>query len=163
VQGVRGVQVHIRPATTDDDVVLMALAQRLAGFGLPRWRDAATIAACDGQEMVKAVQAADPDAEVFIAELDGHPSGCLHVLVTTDFFGLRHAHLSVIAVSAEAEGTGVGRALMQHAEAWTRHRGLPLLTLNVFASNGRARRFYEKAGFGPEFLKYSKPMSDGLL
>ena len=65
----------------------------------------------------------------------------------------------MIATTAAAEGSGVGRALMAHAEEWTRHRDLPLLTLNVFASNTRARRFYEKAGFDPEFLKYAKPMS----
>ena len=75
--------------------------------------------------------------------------------MTTDFFGTRHAHISVIATTEAAEGSGVGRALLAHAEAWARERGLTLLTLNVFASNARARRFYEKAGWAPEMLKYT--------
>lgn len=76
----------------------------------------------------------------------------------TDFFGRHHAHISVIATTAAAEGTGVGRALMEFAEAWARERHLPLLTLHVFAANTRARRFYERAGMAPEFLKYAKEL-----
>ena len=149
----------IRRATIADAAVLRRLAERLGTSGLPAWRPASTVADCDGRDMVRAVNAADPDAEVFIAEQNGAPAGCLYIEATTDFFGLRHAHISVIATSAAAEGTGVGRALMSHAEEWTRRRNLPLLTLNVFASNVRARRFYEKGGFDQELLKYAKPMN----
>ena len=149
----------IRRAENGDAEVLRRLAERLVTFDLPRWRTPATISECDGREMVEAVSAGNADAEVFLAEQDGQPVGCLHILATTDFFGMKHAHISVIATTAAAEGSGVGRALMAHAEEWTRRRGLPLLTLNVFASNTRARRFYEKAGFDPEFLKYAKPMA----
>ncbi len=152
-------QTVIRPATPADEPVLRLLAERLTAFGrLPPWRSAGTIAESDGREMVLAVRAGDPDAEVFIAERDGEPAGCLHIHATTDFFGLRHAHISVVATSAGAEGTGVGRSLMDHAEQWTRTRQLPLLTLNVFASNLHAREFYEKAGFDAEFVKYAKPI-----
>ena len=35
-------------------------------------------------------------------------------------------------------------------------RGLPLLTLNVFDRNARARRFYEQSGFEVEMVKYAK-------
>jgi GNAT superfamily N-acetyltransferase len=80
------------------------------------------------------------------------------VVVVTDFFGRRHAHISVLAVTEPAEGTGVGRALIAYAEGWTRDRGLPLLTLNVFAGNARARRLYEHTGFIPETLRYAKPV-----
>jgi len=45
---------------------------------------------------------------------------------------------------------------MEHAEQWTAERGLPLLTLNMFAGNARARRFYEKGGFQIEMVKYAK-------
>ena len=65
---------------------------------------------------------------------------------------------SVIAVSEAAEGTGVGRALMERAEQWSRQRGLAFLTLNVFAANARALRLYEQAGFIAEALRYAKPL-----
>ena len=108
--------------------------------------------------MMAAVRAGSPDNEVFVAERAGTPVGCLHVLGDTDFFGDRHAHISVIATTEAAEGTGVGRALLEHAEAWSRHRGYALLTLNVFAANDRARRFYERAGMAAEMMKYVKPL-----
>jgi GNAT superfamily N-acetyltransferase len=47
---------------------------------------------------------------------------------------------------------------MERAEEWARRRGLPFLTLNVFAANARARALYERAGFRPEVLRYAKPI-----
>ena len=116
------------------------------------------IANADGRAMLDAVAAGSDENEVLIAEHRGEVVGCLHVLATTDFFGLRHGHVSVLATTAAAEGTGVARALMAHAETWTVKRGLPLLTLNVFDRNARARRFYEQSGFEVEMVKYAKRM-----
>lgn len=148
----------LRPATLDDDGVLAHFAVRLANFPLPPWRTADEIATADARAMMKAVRAGHQDDEVLIAERDGTPVGCLHMISALDFFGRRHAHVSVIAVSEAVEGTGVGRALLAHAEAWARQRALPLVTLNVFAANERARRFYEQAGFEPEIVKFAKPV-----
>jgi GNAT superfamily N-acetyltransferase len=149
---------HIRAAAVADERALVELAGRLAAFALPPWRKAEDIATADARDMLAAVRAASPGSEVFVAERGGVPVGCLHVLETTDFFGTSHAHLSVLATTAAAEGSGVGRALAEYADAWARRRGHSLLTLNVFAANERARRFYERAGFGPEMLKYVKPL-----
>ena len=148
--------VVIRPATIADEATLSALATRLATFDLPPWRTPGEIARADAGEMIQSVRTRQPDNEVFVAERDDVAVGCLHILATTDFFGRRHAHISVIATTEAAEGTGVGRALMAYAEDWTRQRQLSLLTLHVFAANTRARRFYEQAGMSPEFLKYAK-------
>lgn len=147
-----------RLATAADHEILSQLAARLAEFELPAWRTAEEIARADARGMMNAVGAGQPYDQVFIAEQQGTPVGCLHILATTDFFGRHHAHISVIATTAAAEGTGVGRALMEFAEAWARERHLPLLTLHVFAANTRARRFYERAGMAPEFLKYAKKL-----
>ena len=146
----------IRPASPADEATLTALAWRLADFELPEWRTAGEIASADGRAMMAAIAAARPDEAVFVAERHGEPVGCLHVLLATDFFGRRHAHISVIATSTAAEGTGVGRALLEHAEAWARRLGMDLLTLNVFAANARARRVYERNGYQAEALKYTK-------
>jgi ribosomal protein S18 acetylase RimI-like enzyme len=154
-------ELVIRPATGRDEAALLRLADRLAGFDLPHWRAASSVIGADAQAMLEAVRANRDDDVVFVAERAGAPVGCLHILATTDFFGLRHAHVSVIATSAEAEGSGVGAALLEHGEAWARSRSLPLLTLNVFATNGRARQFYERAGMTVEFVKYAKPIAAG--
>jgi GNAT superfamily N-acetyltransferase len=150
--------IVLRRATADDARTLELLAARLAGFELPPWRTAEEIASADGRAMLAAVRAGHADDEVLIAERDGAAAGCLHLLVATDFFGRRHAHLSVIAVTEAAEGSGVGRVLMRRAEQWARERGLALLTLNVFATNARARRLYERAGYAPEVMKYVKAL-----
>jgi ribosomal protein S18 acetylase RimI-like enzyme len=89
------------------------------------------------------------------------PVGCLHILVIKDFFGVSHGHISVLSTTVAAEGTGVGRALIDFAEDWTRRRGLSLMTLNVFAGNERARRFYDRTGFEVEMMKYAKRVRGG--
>jgi GNAT superfamily N-acetyltransferase len=150
--------IQIRQATAADEDVLRALSGRLTAFELPAWRKPGDIATADAREMLDAVRAAAPDNVVFIAERADVAVGCLHVLDLTDFFGTRHAHISVIATTEAAEGSGVGRALLAFAEAWARRHGHSLLTLNVFAANERARRFYDRAGLSPEMLKYAKPL-----
>ena len=148
--------LKIRPATREDAPLLTALAARLASFPLPSWRPPDSIAHADAGAMMEAIEEDKDDNEVVIAERDGVPVGCLHILVINDFFGVSHGHVSVLATTVEAEGTGVARALMAFAEQWTTARGLSLMTLNVFAGNERARRFYDRVGFEVEMLKYAK-------
>ena len=45
------------------------------------------------------------------------------------------------------QGSGIGRALMDHAIARTRELGRLRLTLGVYGQNHDAIRFYQKAGF----------------
>jgi ribosomal protein S18 acetylase RimI-like enzyme len=149
----------IRRAAEPDEPALLRLADRLADFDLPGWRNPARVIDADARAMLVSLRDNRADDDVFVAVRAGEAVGCLHILAATDFFGLRHAHVSVIATSASAEGSGVGSALMAHAEGWARSRGLPLLTLNVFAGNSRARRFYERAGMNVEFVKYAKPIA----
>ena len=150
--------MNIRGAVKDDSEEIRRLAARLANFEIPGWRTPEEIIDADARTMLRAIDEARSDSEVFVAEAGGVPVGCLHMVLTEDFFGRRHAHISVVAVSEEAEGTGAGRALMTFAEEWGRQRGVPFITLNVFAANARARRFYEKAGYGEEAIKYAKPL-----
>ena len=139
-------ELTLRPATPADEATLAALARRLTAFELPAWRAPREISEADAMAMTAAASAGDPDNEVLIAERDGTIVGCLHVLALTDFFGLRHGHVSVIATTESAEGSGVARTLIEHAERWTTERGLPLLTLNMFAGNARARRVLRDRG-----------------
>jgi ribosomal protein S18 acetylase RimI-like enzyme len=146
----------IRKAVPGDERHLIELSARMANFDLPPWRTADEITSADGRAMLDALRLGHADSEVFIAERDAEVAGCLHMVVASDFFGRRHAHLSVIATSAAAEGTGTGRALMDFADEWARERRLPFITLNVFAANARARRLYEKSGYEVELMKYAK-------
>ena len=111
--------------------------------------------------IAQALSGASPDATVLVAE--GHeaePLGFVHLHSAIDFFtGERHGHVSDIVVTAEAEGGGVGQALMAAAEAWARSLGYRLLSLHVFEANARARAFYERLGYRPDIVKLIKALA----
>ena len=60
------------------------------------------------------------------------------------------AEIASIYVEPEAWGPGAGAGLMAAAIGQLREQGFSILTLWVLSTNGRARRFYEKAGFAPD-------------
>jgi len=57
------------------------------------------------------------------------------------------AHLLVIAVAPDAQGEGVGTALIRHCEQEALARELPAVLLEVRPSNVRALAFYQRHGF----------------
>lgn len=152
--------MRIRPARSDDLPALLELAGRLAEFGMPPWRTGGEIVEAERLTLGRALQAASPDAPVFVAEDDaGPPLGLMHLETLVDYFTTRpHAHVAILVVAASAEGRGVGRALLDLADRWARERGHPFVTLNVFAQNARARGVYERLGYAPETLRYVKPL-----
>ena len=99
------------------------------------------------------------DEALYIAEIDGRPTGCAYLVTLVDYFNERpHAHLSVLAVSADAEGQGVGSALLDQSVAWARERGSDRLTLSALVTNARARALYERLGFSGEYIRYVLPL-----
>ncbi len=150
----------IRPARPDDRAFLSDIADRLADFEHPpAWRPAATIVAGDRRDLLAAIDTVVPGSALVVAEIDGVPAGCLHVLTRTDFFTLApHGHISVIAVTKAAEGRGVGRALMEHAERWAREQGYDRLTLSVFPANTRAQALYRRHGYEVDMLSMIKTL-----
>jgi GNAT superfamily N-acetyltransferase len=68
----------------------------------------------------------------------------------------QHGHIGMLVVTEEAQGKGVGGALMRAAEAWAREHGYRRLTLNVFEANRTARAVYEHLGYAAETLRYVK-------
>ena len=74
-----------------------------------------------------------PGSETWVAEEDAAPLG---------FIGLLDDFIGGLFVAPEAQGRGVGRALVEHALA-TRGR----LALEVYEANPRARGFYARLGF----------------
>ena len=99
---------------------------------------------------------------MYIAELDGRPAGCAYLVTLVDYFNQRpHAHLSVLAVTKDAEGRGVGSALLDQSVAWAKGRGSDRLTLSALVTNSRARALYERKGFGGEYIRYVLPLQSG--
>jgi ribosomal protein S18 acetylase RimI-like enzyme len=150
-------RVAIRSASPADRAFLTTLAERLADFDRPPWRSHAEIADGDRRALLEAIDTPRPGTQLFIAELEGRPAGCVLMWTLEDYFSQQwHAHVSVIAVTRDAEGRGVGRALMEHAERWARDRGHSSLTLSVFAGNQRAQALYERSGYTIEMHRMIK-------
>ena len=147
---------------------MLGLAERLVSFDVPRHRSKAELVEGDRRALAEwfdiacLAEAQSAEAEqqaMYIAELDGRPAGCAYLVTLIDYFNLtQHAHLSVLAVSAEAEGQGVGTALIDQCIAWAKHQGSDRLTLSALVTNSRARALYERKGFSGEYIRYVLPL-----
>jgi len=162
--------MNIRTAQSTDRDFVLAMADRLVSFEVPAFRTKDELAEGDRRALAAwferlqddrpaAAQSAKADEALFVAEFDGRPAGCAYLVTLIDYFNERpHAHLSVLAVTAEAEGKGVGSALLDHSEAWARERGSDRLTLSALVTNIRARALYERRGFSGEYIRYVLPL-----
>ena len=101
-------------------------------------------------------------AETFVAiDAAGAPVGLIALRPSEDYFtGHGRAYVETLVVAPEAEGRGVGAALMRHAETWARARGFAEVSLDVFAGNDRARAFYERLGYRPDHLRLAKRLAE---
>ena len=161
----------IRSALPSDRPFVLALADRLVSFDVPAWRPKPELIEGDRRALEEWFNArlrqgsgeAGPDDEaMLIAELDGRPAGCAYLVTLVDYFNQRpHAHLSVLAVAKDAEGKGVGSALLDRSVAWAKERQSDRLTLSALVTNSRARALYERKGFGGEYIRYVLPLKSG--
>ena len=152
--------MKIRPAAPADEAFILRLTDQLGAFAVPRWRSAAEIAAADHIILLDALHEPEPENSLLVAEeAPDSPVGYVFTTTREDYFTHeRHAHVEVLAVEPAAQGQGLGRLLMDAAEAWARGRGYRRITLNVFAQNERARQMYEHLGYEPETLHYLKEL-----
>jgi len=76
------------------------------------------------------------------------------------------AHINNLAVRPQARGQGLGTLLMRRVLTEARRLGAVRATLEVRASNDRARRFYETMGFAVTATRpryYTNPTEDALI
>lgn len=102
----------------------------------------------------------EPGAEVFVATLEGQACGVVAVHPDVDYFtGHPRAYVDILVVAAEAEGKGVGHALMAYVEGWARNHSCREVVLDVFAENRGAIAFYERQGYRPDHIRMAKPLA----
>jgi len=149
---------HIRAATSADTDRMLSLFPRLAAFDIPDRRVAEDLWRGDAELLQEWSAGAAPDCLVRVAvSPDQTILGVVLARLRAEL--LSHApsaHLEVLVVRGDAEGRGIGQALVDEIERAVRERGARSLTLHVFASNTRARAVYERLGFAGELIRYIK-------
>jgi GNAT superfamily N-acetyltransferase len=149
--------IRVRPARGADRAFVLDTAARLADFGPPAWRSPEELVEGEARTLRDFFESPDDGSTLLIAEAGERRVGFALVEELRDYFTLeRHGHVGILAVTAGAEGRGVGGALLRAAEAWARDRGFRTLTLNVFSGNRHARAVYEHMGFEEDTVKYVK-------
>jgi dTDP-4-amino-4,6-dideoxy-D-galactose acyltransferase len=81
---------------------------------------------------------------VLVAEHRGEPAGYVTCAVTGD-----RAQIGLIAVAGDAQGVGLGRALLECAFSWMRTRAAVTAWVVTQERNTKAMQFYRAAGFAP--------------
>jgi ribosomal protein S18 acetylase RimI-like enzyme len=106
----------------------------------------------------KALADTNPDSRLIAAvDAAGVVCGYIHLQpIHDEVLDRAIGYVSIIAVSENAGGLGIGRSLMQAAEDWAREKKYAALTLDGFASNEGARRFYERQGFAEDSVRLRK-------
>lgn len=153
-------QITIRPATAADRAFVLDLVPRLRAFGPSALRPSEALDSAERRTLERAFDALPGGAVLLIGE---HPAegalGMAYAETATDYFTREaHGHLAILAVAESGEGRGVAPALLAAVERWAADQGYRFVTLNVFAGNARARAAYEKAGYGPDIIRYIKEL-----
>ena len=145
--------MKIRQATSKDNLLLSSLTidvQRLHAenhpdiFKIPQNDDFAV--------QFFDEKLADPLVRIFIAEADGQALGCvLCNLIEREenpfTFAMRYLMVDQISVKPEAQGKGVGKALIKQAEGLAKEWNASRIQLNSWGFNTNAHTFFEKMGF----------------
>ncbi|MEK9671731.1 MAG: GNAT family N-acetyltransferase [Rhodospirillaceae bacterium] len=98
---------------------------------------------------------------VFIAETDGEVLGLLHVFDRPALEKPPEAIVQSLAIHEKEQCRGIGRRLMERAEAWAADRGLASVALHTQVYRDRARTFYARLGY--EDAAEAKLMRKSLL
>lgn len=151
-------RIEIRSLRAEDQPFLARVAPRIRPAQTASPRDPAALDRffsdlASGRLLTK------PGEEAFVATLAGEPCGLVSVHPDVDYFtGHPRAYVDILVVAAEAEGKGIGRALMDSVERWARDHACHEVVLDVFAENQRAIAFYERLGYRPDHVRMAKPL-----
>ena len=148
--------LEVRPATEADRSYVVSLAHRLEE-GVAAWRDRSAVAEAARSWVETSMSRIGRDEQgCFVVEEYGQVIGFVSVGETCHWSGTSEAYIGELVVSRQAEGRGVGRALVDEAAAWGRSRGCRRIALATGAANTAARQFYRSLNFEEEEVRLSR-------
>lgn len=146
--GMETAAAHIRPARAGDAAALARLCTEL---GYP---------SSEGQLVARLRRLDDVDHGLFVAEAGrSEPPGAGEAQGAGGLLGAVDVHTRIVLeedpfaelialiVTGEAQGEGIGSALVAEAVRWARSRGLPKLWVRVSLWREATPAFYEGLGF----------------
>ena len=150
----------VRPAASRDEAAVLALVPRLRAFtSASTLRPPEALDAGEQRTLRRFFGENPAGAYLWVADDDGTVVGMAYAERATDYFTQEsHGHLGILAVAEHSEGRGIGKALLETVERWSRDAGFRFLSLNVFAENARAIGVYEKAAYRADFVRYVKQL-----
>ncbi len=103
------------------------------------------VALTEGHALVEAMQRGH---HVAVALIDGDVAGWVWFGTSLERGGEEIGQIYRVAVTASAQRTGTGRALVAHARALLAERGVRRVRATVEGGDAGARAFFAAAGFG---------------
>ena len=149
----------IRAATGADADAVRSLADRLRE-GVAPWRDSSAVTKAVRAWVEGSLDAMDePGHAVLVAETGGTILGFVTVSPGRHWSGASEPSIGELVVVPEAEGQGIGAALVEAAMAHARREGHSRISVSTGAANGRARALYRRLGFEDEDVVLSRALS----
>lgn len=98
---------------------------------------------------------ADDEKPIFVAKEDGRVKGyafCVFVQHKNDniLTDIKSLYIDDLCVDEACRGQHIGKALYEHVVTFAKETACYNVTLNVWALNGPAMKFYEKCGLVPQ-------------
>lgn len=102
--------------------------------------------------------------KVLVAEVDGEVAGYATVLTKVrsedlEDGGIEYGLVSDLVVARKFRNQGLGRRLLEAAEAHARSCGVSWLRVGVLAGNQSAHKLYTSAGFSNLYLELEKDLT----
>ncbi len=144
--------VRIRPAMADDVAAIARLVTELGYRSQP-------------EQIVHRLAALSPGRSVLlVAEQDSEITGLVQVFLKPSILVEHSAEIGALVVAASWQGRGIGKALLEAAEAWAIAHGCSTMYVRSNVVREAAHAFYERLGY--RTLKtshtFARPLS-GLL
>ena len=100
---------------------------------------------------------ADRNARAFVALIVGQVVGLATVhLRDVMNHSAPIAQLTLLVVDEQARLQGIGRALVEHGEAWAQERGARRMTVTTALDRAGAHAFYERVGYSHTGRRYAR-------
>ena len=127
----------VRPARLDDAAAICTINRTGLGYDYP---------AEQTRQSLEAILARSEDF-VLVAEREGMVLGYIHGQPYRTLYHAPVAKVLALSVARDAQGGGVGRALLARLEDWARAAGFSGVWLSSGMERAGAHVFYERCGY----------------